>query len=43
MVKHILADGTEVKDITGHIVKREDVPIIYEIFERERKKNESTT
>ena len=43
MVKHILKDGTELKDIAGHIVKKTDAPILYEIVKRERKKNESTT
>lgn len=37
MVKHILKDGTVLKDITGHIVKKEDVPAAYALIERMRK------
>lgn len=29
MVTHILKDGRVLKDITGHVVKKEDVPMIY--------------
>ena len=41
MVKHVLKDGTEVKDIAGHVVKKKDVPTIYELLKK-RKTNEST-
>ena len=34
MVTHILKDGTVLKDITGHVVKREDVPTVYSLIER---------
>lgn len=37
MVKHILKDGTVLKDITGHIVKKEDVPAAYTLIEQLRK------
>ena len=44
MIKHILKDGTEVKDITGHVVKKEDAPMVYDLVERisrkEGKKND---
>lgn len=33
MVYHILADGTTVTDITGHIVKMEDAPAVYELMD----------
>ena len=34
MVTHVLKDGTVLKDITGHVVKREDVPMIYSLVEQ---------
>ena len=37
MVKHILRDGTVLKDITGYIVKKEDVPAAYALIEQLRK------
>lgn len=43
MVIHIMKDGKVLKDITGHVVKREDAPMIYNIVDRmnsERKREE---
>ena len=37
MIIHILKDGTVLDDITGHLVKREDVP---EFYERRERKND---
>ena len=34
MVKHILKDGTVLKDITGHVVKKEDVPLAYALIDQ---------
>lgn len=34
MVKHILKDGTQVKDITGHVVRKKDAPMVYDLVER---------
>lgn len=34
MIRHFLKNGTEVPDITGHVVRREDVPILYQMLER---------
>ena len=34
MVKHILKDGREVKDISGHIVPEKDFPSIYKYLRR---------
>ena len=34
MIKHILADGTVLSDITGHTITMEDAPVIYEILNR---------
>ena len=34
MVKHVLKDGTVLDDITGHVVKMEEIPQIYEILGR---------
>lgn len=34
MIRHILADGTEVEDITGHKVMMADVPMVYEVLKR---------
>jgi hypothetical protein len=36
-IKHILKDGTVLKDITGHIVKKEEVPTAYALIELMRK------
>lgn len=33
MVKHVLKDGTVLEDITGHVVKKEDVKGIYAIID----------
>ena len=43
MIRHHLKDGTVLEDITGHIVRKEDVPIAYSLIdqmnsEREREK-----
>lgn len=32
MVRHILKDGTELKDITGKKVKKEENPTVYELI-----------
>lgn len=42
MVKHILKDGTELHDISGHVVKRQDAKAVYALIERinERKSHE---
>ena len=43
MIKHILKDGTVLQDITGHIIKQESAPVVYQIIEqmeREEKENE---
>ena len=36
MVKHILKDGTVKEDITGHKVKKKDVPEYYDLVNRVR-------
>lgn len=33
MVKHILSDGTVLKDITGHVVKVSDAPDLYNLID----------
>jgi hypothetical protein len=33
MVKHVLKDGTVLNDITGHVVKKEDVKGIYALID----------
>lgn len=43
MIRHHLKDGTVLDDITGHLVKKEDVPRVYALIdqmnhERERAK-----
>jgi hypothetical protein len=40
MVKHILKTGEVLEDITGHEVKKEDVPVVYEIRERMNREKE---
>ena len=37
MVTHVLSDGTTLKDISGHMVTREDAPTVYEILEKLKK------
>lgn len=34
MIRHHLKDGTVLKDISGHVVKKEDAPIAYAIMEQ---------
>lgn len=38
MVKHVLKDGTVLEEITGHVVKKEDALVVYQIMERLREK-----
>lgn len=33
-IKHVMKDGTCLDDITGHVVKMEEIPQIYEILGR---------
>lgn len=41
MIKHILKDGTVLQDITGHIIKQESAPMVYQIIEQmEREEGE---
>lgn len=39
MIRHILKDGTVLKDITGHKVKRSDAESVYLMIERKRRKD----
>lgn len=34
MIKHILRDGTVLKDITGHVVKVEDAKAVYVLMDK---------
>ena len=34
MIKHVLKDGTVLADMTGHVVKKEDAPMVYQIIEQ---------
>ncbi len=34
MIRHHLKDGTVLDDITGHVVKKEDVPLAYQLMEQ---------
>ena len=34
MVRHILRNGKELKDIKGHRVKKEDAPMVYKAIEQ---------
>lgn len=38
MVKNILKDGTVLADMTGHVVKKEDAPMVYQIIEQMQRK-----
>lgn len=37
MITHILKNGQVVKDITGHVVKKEESPVAYAVLEQKRK------
>ena len=37
MIKHILKDKAVLQDITGHVVKQSDAPLVYQIMERMKK------
>lgn len=37
-IHHILKNGTEVKDIKGHLIKAEEFPVLYEVINRIQKK-----
>lgn len=32
MIRHILKDGAVLNDITGHVVKQEDAPVVYNLI-----------
>lgn len=34
MIKHVLKDGSEVKDISGLVVKAKDNELLYEVINR---------
>lgn len=37
-IKHVLKDGTQLDDITGHVIKAEDHPLLYEVISNIEKK-----
>ena len=37
MIIHILKNGTVLQDITGHVVRKEENPLIYQIIDRMQK------
>lgn len=39
-IKHILKDGTVLKDIRGHVVKMEDAKSIYSLMDKMNQKKE---
>ena len=38
---HVLADGTQKTDITGHVVKKKDAEALYEIFTRIKRRSQN--
>lgn len=40
MIYHVMKDGTVKKDISGHVVKREDVREVYQVLESVKVKSE---
>ena len=40
MIKHILKDGTVLKDITNHVVKVEDAETVYALMDKINDKGE---
>lgn len=43
MVTHILKDGTKLTDLKGHIVRREDAEMVYQMVERLRNEKKEDT
>lgn len=37
MIKNFLKDGSEIKDLNGHVVKETDAPELYRILDRIQK------
>ena len=37
-IKHVLKDGTQLDDITGHVIKAADFPLLYEVINSIEKK-----
>ncbi len=33
-IRHILKDGTEVDDVTGHVIKAKEHAVLYEVINR---------
>lgn len=33
-IKHVMKDGSVLNDITGHLVRKEDVPCAYSLMEK---------
>lgn len=40
MIRHILKDGTEVEDITGHVIKADEYETLYEVINRIQEKEQ---
>lgn len=38
MIRHVLKDGTEVSEITGHVIKADQFEVLYEVINRIGKK-----
>lgn len=41
MIRHHLKDGRALEDITGHVVKKEDVPMAYALIDRMNREREN--
>lgn len=33
-IHHVLKDGTKVDDVTGHVIKAKENPVLYELINR---------
>jgi len=42
MIRHHLKDGSIVTDITGHVVKKEDVPAVYSLIDQINEEKRAT-
>ncbi len=40
MIRHVLADGTEVDDIEGKVIKADEFSVLYEVINRIRKEGD---
>ena len=40
-IHHLLKDGTQESDISGHVIKAKDYPVLYEVVNRIQKEGDA--